>query len=217
MKLYTHALSPFSAKVRIALREKGLTFDDEQLPIRRNAILSKPDQLLAANPRGQVPTLFDGDLVLYDSTVILEYLEERAPAPPLLPDGAKARARARLLEDDADWLMNGAIADLLAETYRKPDSATRDEQRIAASSRAIAAAYDRLEQMLSDGRPHLCGEPFTVSDVSWLLPVSFAAVYGVPPGDAHPTVDGWLRRVAARPSVAAETKAMQEALAKLPD
>jgi glutathione S-transferase len=213
VKLYTHALSPFSAKVRIALREKGLTFDDEELPISRNAILSKPDQLLAANPRGQLPTLFDGDLVLYDSTVILEYLEDRAPAPPLLPDGAKARARARLLEDDADWLMNGAIVDLLAETYRKPDPAMRDEQKIAASSRAIAAAYDRLEQMLGDGRPHLCGQPFTVSDVSWLLPVSFAAVYGVPPGDAH----AWLRRVAARPSIAAETKAMQEALAKLPD
>jgi Glutathione S-transferase, N-terminal domain len=66
MKLYTHALSPFSAKVRIVLREKGLPFDDEQLPISRNAILSKPEQLLAANPRGQVPTLFDEDVVLYD-------------------------------------------------------------------------------------------------------------------------------------------------------
>src|SRR5215472_10360585 len=109
MKLYTHALSPFSAKVRIVLREKGLQFDDEQLPITRKAILSKPERLLAANPRGQVPTLFDEDLVLYDSTVILEYLEERAPTPALLPMGAKARARARLLEDDADWLMNGAI------------------------------------------------------------------------------------------------------------
>lgn len=217
MTLYTHALSPFSAKVRIALREKDLTFDDEQLPISRKAILSKPDRLLAANPRGQVPTLFDGDLLLYDSTVILKYLEERTPAPALLPEGAKARARARLLEDDADWLMNGAIVDLLAETYRKPDLATRHEQKIAASSRTIIAAYGRLEQMLGDGRPHLCGDSFTVSDVSWLLRVSFAAVNGVPPGDAHPSLGAWLRRVAARPNVAAETKAMQEALAKLPD
>jgi glutathione S-transferase len=217
MKLYTHALSPFSAKVRIVLREKGLPFDDEQLPISRNAILSKPERLLAANPRGQVPTLFDEDLVLYDSTVILEYLEERAPAPALLPVGAKARARARLLEDDADWLMNGAIVDLLAETYRKPDPATRDERKLADSAKAIRSAYSRLEHVLKDGRPHLCGEPFTLSDVSWLLPVSFAAAFGVPPGEGVPSLGAWLARVAARPSVAAETKAMREALAKLPD
>jgi glutathione S-transferase len=217
MKLYTHALSPFSAKVRIALREKGLPFDDEQLPISRNAILCKPQELLAANPRGQVPTLFDEDLVLYDSTVILEYLEERMPAPPLLPVGAKARARARLFEDDADWLMNGAIAELLAETYRKPDPATRDQGRIAESAKVIAKAFDRLEHALRDGRAHLCGEPFTLSDVSWLLPVSFAAAFGLPPSEGQPWLKAWLARVAARPSVAAETKAMREALSKLPD
>jgi glutathione S-transferase len=217
MKLYTHALSPFSAKVRIVLREKGLAFDDEQLPIGRNAILSKPEQLLAANPRGQVPTLFDEDVVLYDSTVILEYLEERVPTPPLLPVGAKARARARLLEDDADWVMNGAIIDLLAETYRKPDPTKRDPQKIADAAKAITRAFDRLEKVLGDGRPHLCGEQFTVSDVAWLLPVSFAAAFGVPPGEMRPSLSAWLSRVTARPSVATETKAMREALAKLPD
>jgi len=217
MKLYTHALSPFSAKVRIALREKGLPFDDEQLLISRNAILSKPEQLLAANPRGQVPTLFDEDLVLYDSTVILEYLEERAPTPALLPVGVKARARARLLEDDADWLMSGAIVDLLAETYRKPDPATRNQRKIADAAKLIQSAYDRLEGVLGDERPHLCGEAFTLSDVSWLLPVSFATVFGVPLGEGRRALSAWLARVGARPSVVTETKAMQEALAKLPD
>jgi glutathione S-transferase len=50
-----------------------------------------------------VPTLVADGLVLYDSTVILEWLEERHPEPPLLPCGADARARARLLEDEGDW------------------------------------------------------------------------------------------------------------------
>ena len=91
MKLYTHSLSPFSGKVRIALDEKGLAFEEEQLPITRQAILHKPKALLDANPRGQVPTLVASDLVLYDSTVILEWLEEHQPEPALLPPGADAR------------------------------------------------------------------------------------------------------------------------------
>jgi glutathione S-transferase len=53
--------------------------------------------------RGEVPTLVAGELVLYDSTVILEWLEERHPERPLLPHGATARARARLLEDEGRW------------------------------------------------------------------------------------------------------------------
>jgi glutathione S-transferase len=53
--------------------------------------------------------------------------------------------------------------------------------------------------------------------VAWLLPVSFAAVYGVPPGEGRPQLAAWLARVSARPSVAAETAGMRDALAKLPD
>ena len=182
MHLVTHALSPYSAKVRIALREKGLAFDDERLAIARAGIVRKPEALLAANPRGAVE-----------------------------------RARVRLLEDDADWLMNGAIAELLAETYGKPDPATRDEARLAAAAAAIRAAHGRLERALADGRPYLGGEAFTLADAAWLLPVSFAAFYGVAPEDAQPRLREWLLRVSARPSVAEETKAMREALAALPD
>jgi hypothetical protein len=53
--------------------------------------------------------------------------------------------------------------------------------------------------------------------VAWLLPVSFAAAFGVPPGEAQPALSAWLASVAARQSIASETKAMREALAKLPD
>jgi glutathione S-transferase len=216
VKLYTHALSPFSAKVRVALAEKGVRADEELLPITRTAIAHKPKQLLDANPRGQVPTLVDGDLVLYDSTVILEWLEERFPKPSLLPASVDDRARARLLEDDADWLMTTAIADLLAEVYRKTDPAMRDAAKVAAASDAIRRAYDRLESVLSDGREHLCGA-FGLPDVAWYPPVSFAAFYGVSPGATHPRLAAWLARVAARPSVAHETRAMTEALRALAD
>lgn len=79
MQLYTHALSPYSAKVRIALAEKGIDYEEIQVPVGRHGIVSKPPELVAANPRDQVPTLLDDSLALYDSTVILEYLDERTP------------------------------------------------------------------------------------------------------------------------------------------
>jgi glutathione S-transferase len=149
MRLYTHKLSPFSAKIRVALDEKGIAYEEIALPISRNAILDKPAELRALNPREQVPVLVDGDVAVYDSTVILEYLEERAPAPALLPHGLAARARARQLEDHGDWLVGGCILDLLAETYRKPDPAARDAAKQAQAVAAVERELDRLERELA--------------------------------------------------------------------
>jgi glutathione S-transferase len=216
MKLYTHALSPFSGKVRVALDEKGVPYEEESLPITRQAILEKPKAMLDANPRGQVPTLIAGDLVLYDSTVILEWLEERHPEPPLLPGGVDERARARLLEDEGDWLMNTAVMQLLAQTYRLSDPALADAAELAAARCALLAAFDRLEGGLADGREFLVGERFGVADLSMSFPVSFAAFFGVPPTGAHPRLAAWLGRISARPSLAAETARMMGALRALP-
>jgi glutathione S-transferase len=214
--LYTHALSPFSGKVRIAFDEKGVALDEEQLPISRQAILAKPKALLDANPRGQVPTLVADGLVLYDSTVILEWLEEQHPAPPLLPRGAGARARARLLEDEGDHLMNTAVAQLLAQTYRLSDPSRRVETEVAAASAALQAAFERLEGTLADGRPYLVGEAFTLADLSMYFPVAFAAFFGVPPAPSHPRLAAWLARLTERPSVARERARMLDAIQKLP-
>jgi glutathione S-transferase len=211
VKLYTHALSPFSGKVRVALDEKGVAVAEELLPITRQAITHKPKALLDANPRGQVPTLVAGELVLYDSTVILEWLEERHPAPPLLPSGADARARARLLEDEGDWLMNGAVAELLAQTWRLPDPAQRDAIAFDAAVAKLHAAFDRFEALLSDGRPWLAGDGFSLADISVSFPVAFAAFFGVPPPPGHTQLGAWQTRVSARPSIARETARMTEA------
>jgi glutathione S-transferase len=216
MKLYTHALSPFSGKVRIALDEKGVMVEEEQLPISRQAILAKPKAMLDANPRGQVPTLIAGALVLYDSTVILEWLEERHPEPALLPLGADERARARLLEDEGDWLMNGAVAELLAQTWRLRDPAGCDVVKLEAATAALHAAFDRLEGLLGDGRPWLAGDAFGLADISLNFPVAFAAFFGVPPTPSHPLLAAWAARVGARPSVARETARMMGAVASVP-
>ena len=86
VKLYSGPLSLFTAKVRIALDEKGL--DYERIEVgwsAENRYEPHHPDVVALNPKRQVPVLVDGEIVVYDSTLILEYLEERSPDPPLLP------------------------------------------------------------------------------------------------------------------------------------
>jgi maleylacetoacetate isomerase len=93
MKLYTYFRSQASFRVRIALNLKGIAREDSFLH------LEKGDQFAAAylaiNPQMVVPTLIDGDIKLFQSLAIVEYLEEKFPEPPLLPADAQARAWVR--------------------------------------------------------------------------------------------------------------------------
>ena len=215
MKLYTAALSPFSAKVRIALDEKGLRHEEISLPSRRAGIIDKPAELLEINPRGEVPTLIDGAVRLFDSTVILEYLEDAHPEPPLYPRTPAERARVRLVEELADWMLGSCVADLLAETFSKPDESSRDPGRLAAAQTAVRRAHARLERELDTGARF--SREFGVADIATYLPVAFGAFYGVAPGPEQPRLSAWLARTASRPSVARERARMTEALTKLED
>src|SRR5690349_7079901 len=92
--LYEHPLSSYAQKVKIALREKGMDFKAE-LP--GDFGTGRTDGTFAAiNPRVEVPVLTDGPTQIFDSTVIMEYIEERWPEPPLLPREPAARAFARI-------------------------------------------------------------------------------------------------------------------------
>jgi len=101
MTLYSGALDLYSHKVRIVLAEKGVGVD--VLHIDAN---DPPPDLLELNPYTTIPTLIDRDLVLYGPYVIMEYLDERFPHPPLLPVYPIARARSRLMLNriEKDWL-----------------------------------------------------------------------------------------------------------------
>ncbi|MGH7129059.1 MAG: glutathione S-transferase family protein, partial [Planctomycetaceae bacterium] len=86
MKLFTGPLSLFARKVEIALLEKGRPFERVLVPFSQTKGYNpKHPEVLAANPKGQVPVLEDGDLAVFDSTVILEYLEDAYPQPALYP------------------------------------------------------------------------------------------------------------------------------------
>ena len=99
--LYEHPLSPYSQKCRIALAEKGVPFE-LRLPERFGSGATNDAGFIERNPRHEVPVLVDGDARIFDSTIILEYIEEKWPQPALLPRGPDERARARMIEDVMD-------------------------------------------------------------------------------------------------------------------
>ena len=100
MTLYSGALDILSHRVRIALAEKGVSYEVTYVEAR-----NKPEDLFELNPYGTVPTLVDRELVLYDANIIAEYLDERFPHPPLMPVYPVARAKARLIiyRIDREW------------------------------------------------------------------------------------------------------------------
>src|SRR6185369_14436160 len=212
MKLWSGKLSPFSAKVRIALAEKKLDCEILDIPWSRKTLWGpKPPEFLAVSPHGRVPVLIDGDVAVYDSTVICEYLEDRFPKPPLFPAGAAGRARCRQLEDEADTSMTQDVTALVQELFTKTDDATRDMARVAAAVENLKRRWDALEKELA-GRQYLCGA-FSIADIATFMVVGFATTLGTAPEDRHGNLRAWVDRVRARPAVGREFDAMMQAAA----
>lgn len=214
MQLWSGKLSPFSAKVRIALAEKGIDYDIREIPWSRATLWGpKPEEFLAVSPLGKVPVLVDGDVTVYDSTLICEYLEDRYPTPPLFPAGAAQRARCRRLEEEADQAMAHDVTALVQEIFTKTDDTTRDMQRVADATAALGRTYEALEREL-EGRHYLC-DAFTIADIATFMVIGFASTLGTAPGPTHTKLNGWVERVRNRPTVGAEFDAMMAAAASI--
>ena len=100
MTLYSDPACPYCHRVRMVLAEKGIAVDVVDVDAK-----ALPDEVMDFNPYGTVPTFIDRDLRLYESRIIMEYLDERFPHPPLLPVDPVSRASARLFmyRVDRDW------------------------------------------------------------------------------------------------------------------
>ena len=214
MELYSGPLSLFSAKVRIALDEKSIPFELIDVPWTATGGYSPKHPMVERyNPKLQVPVLVDADLGLYDSTIILEYLEELVPEPRLYPSERKARARCRQLELESDEVHFAPVRDLIGVSfYPRQRGETPDAEREAELKAQIAAYHERLADHLG-AEEFLCGE-FSVADISHYLTAFFAAGFGAAIDRRHENLQGWLGRVGARPSVARDIAQMTSALAE---
>jgi glutathione S-transferase len=215
LKLYSGPLSLFTAKVRIALAEKGLDYDRVEVGWSlADRYEPHHPEVVALNPKHEVPVLVDGDRVVYDSTLILEYLQDRNPEPRLYPDDVAGRARCRQLEQAADEILFPAVWALIDEVfYPKPEDA-RDEARIEEARQTIASFHAALDKALAD-RDYLCGE-FSVADIGCYVFLNAAANLGSSPADEaspHAQLRAWYQRTGERPAVANETQAMMAYLA----
>lgn len=196
MTLFSKPNCPWSHRARLVLAEKSISIDIVDVDDG-----NLPEDLLDLNPYNSVPTLVDRDLVLYDSRVIMEYLDERFPHPPLMPVDPVTRAQFRLAlyRLEKDWY---SLSDeILGGSDRKPAArAGRALEESIVSSTEIFAA-----------KPYFLSDEFslvdcTIAPILWRLPA-----FGISlPAKAKP-IKTYMDEVFSRPSFQASlTEAEQE-------
>jgi len=185
LALYDAARCPYCARARLVLAEKGVEYEPVEIDLE-----DRPAWIYEKNPTGRVPVLEEDTFVLPESAVIMEYLEERYPEPPLLPLDAAERALARVLVFRFDDL-------------GKPYYAVR---------RGEDGARERLDRALAqlDGllqaQPFLTGRGYGLADIAyvpWLLRAQASLGVDLSPWDA---IGDWLERLLERPAVAVESE-----------
>ena len=180
MILYDAARCPYCARVRIALAEKGLAYEPVEIDLS-----DRPAWLYELNPVGRVPVLEEDGLVLPESDVIMEYLEERYPEPPLLPSDAAERALVRLQIARFDVNLGDAYY-----AFRRGDA--DGPGRLA---HCLASFEDNIERW--NNRYGLA----EIAYLPWLI--RLRDVYGFDLGP-YPSTRARLEQLSERPAVAAE-------------
>lgn len=198
LKLYDFPMSPRARKVRIVLAEKGLPYEKITVDITKGE--QKKPEFLAVNPYGKVPALQDDGLAIYESTIIMEYLNDKYPNPPLLPVDPGQRARARVLMHYADNPYDSALAALVGEVFFKPKGQA-DQNVVATAKQDLNVCFERLERALG-GNDYLLGA-FSLADIGYAAwePLFGPLQVEVPSHYVH--VAAWLNRLKERPSMKA--------------
>jgi len=160
MTLYSAENCPLSHRVRIVLAEKSITADI--ISVNANDL---PEDLIDLNPYNSAPTLVDRDLVLYDSQIIMEYLDERFPHPPLMPVDPVSRARSRIMlyRIDRDWY--SVLDDINSGDTARSE---KGKKTIRDGLTVIAPIFVK--------KPYFMSDEFTLVDASlspllWRLPM----------------------------------------------
>jgi len=159
MTLYSDPSNPYCHRVRVVLAEKNITYEIEDIDP-----LNMPEELMELNPYGTLPTLVDRDLRLYESRIIMEYLDERFPHPPLLPVDPVSRSTSRLLmyRVDRDWYR---LMDVILESKKEAAKARKELRESLLTTAAVFSA-----------KPFFMSDEFTLVDCAiapllWRLPM----------------------------------------------
>lgn len=214
LTLYDHPVSSYAQKLRIALREKNLPF---------TAIVPTDFSVLtAANPRAEVPVLIHkdptaspaDDISLFDSTIILEYLEDRFPSPQLMPSSPAARAKQRMIEEIVDThyeAVNWGVSEIRAFGRAEGDLARSMEHNAV---QHIATIQSWLTTQLG-ASPYFAGESFGWADVcvAPILNRSVSAGMGPEQGSK---LQQWHARIQQRESVRKTFEEFEGGIGKMP-
>mgnify|MGYP001819959222 FL=1 len=195
MTLFSDASCPQSHKVRLVLAEKGITVEIANIDPD-----NLPEDLIDLNPYQSVPTLVDRELVLYDPGVVMEYLDERFPHPPLMPVDPVSRARSRLalFRIEKDWYT------LISDLESKGEKAAAKARKTLRDSLAASAE-------VFGAKPYFLSDEFTLVDAS-IAPILWRLKhYRIElPAQAKPVLE-YAERMFARESVQASlTEAERE-------
>jgi glutathione S-transferase len=157
MRLYVVPGCPFGHRAAISLREKKLDFE-----LRFFEPGKRPPELEAAGPRAKSPTIFDGDTTVFDSQVVLEYLEDQYPEPRLLPRDAAGRAEARMFIARFNDEIAPKFGTLISEAlFKKP----RDDAKVAEAKQVFLAALPAWNDHLKD-RMFAVGDALSLADIT---------------------------------------------------
>ena len=174
--LWHTPLSPYVEKVKMMLREKGLEFEFA-VPDGIGTNVSAP--LLKANPRSETPALVDGDVTIFDSTVICEYIEDKWPEPPLRAATPSGRARARMIEDICDTHYEAVNWGLFELNFFNRGKAQGLDQALLASARAdTTIMHDWLEMQLGSD-DWFGGNAFGMADIAVAPFVAGSELHGI--------------------------------------
>jgi RNA polymerase-associated protein len=185
MTLFSRPTDIHSHRTRLVLAEKNINIE-----ISNVAGPDLPEDLMDLNPYHTVPTLVDRDLTLYDSRVIIEYLDERFPHPPLMPVDPVTRAQFRLalFRIESDWY---SIAE---------EAETSIDGKLGTKARKLLRESILQSTELFGARPYFLSEDFslvdcTIAPLLWRLPV-----YGIDLGKDATPIEEYMDRVFARRS-----------------
>lgn len=180
--------------MRIALSEKHIPWEPIHVNLRGNE--HKTPEFLALNPCGKVPVLLDQGAVIYESTVVNEYLEDRFPDPPLMPRDPLGRAEVRLWEDYSDNAFLGPAEGIFVHDkgWR-----TFEAERLQQMRQQIRDVLTRLEQHL-EGKKFLVRDTFSLADICFAPRVTILDQLGAPLPPSYANVRMWVERIKERES-----------------